>query len=265
LLVDRVFRQGRRYDFRVVRCGRCDFVYVTPRGQGEILGNQAGGAARRDAAIANAPIYGRGLAALRAAGMPEGAHILDLGCARGDFMAYAAARGYRLTGVDLNPRLADEARARGFSVHTGDLRELNLDLRVDALTMWDVIEHVDAPVEVLAACRHVLAPGGLVFFHTGNASFQIPKARILNRFKPGGGPYLIPYQHLSHFDPDSARSAMARAGLEPVSVFFAGTLHYPDPKKRLAMQAINALGSLPARFGGPLLTNAMGVVGRRVD
>ncbi len=268
LLVDRVRRQGAVYDFQVVRCGRCGFVYVTPRGSGTVFSNLTGGAARRDAAVANAPIYTRGLAALRRAGLPEGGRILDLGCARGDFLAFAAEHGYRAIGVDLHPGLSDEARARGFTVHTGDLRDLvdggqaALGPDFDAVTLWDVIEHVDDPVAVLAACRAVLRPGGLLFFHTGNARFQIPKARVQKLLRPDGGPYLIPYQHISHFDPESARSVLARAGFEPRSVFFAGTLRYRQAWKYGAMAALNAVGALPARFGGPLWTNAMGAIGQ---
>lgn len=265
LLTDPVIRRGRRYDFQIVRCGACGFVYVTPRGEGELFANTAGGAARRDAAVANAPIYAGGLAALRRCGLPEGGRILDLGCARGDFLDYASARGFAVAGIDLNPQLAEAARLRGFAVQTGDLRDLALEPTYDAVTLWDVIEHVDDPVSVLAACRRALKPGGLVFFHTGNARFQIPKARLLRRLRPGGGPFLIPYQHLSHFDPDSARAALARAGLEPVEVFFAGTLSYREPRKHRAMQLANRLGALPPRFGGPLLTNAMGAIGRRAD
>jgi SAM-dependent methyltransferase len=265
VLVDRVRRAGRSFDFHVVACGACGFVYVTPRGTGDVFGNVAGGAARTDAAVANAPVYRRGLARLRGAGLPAGGRILDLGCARGDFLDFAARRGYQVTGVDLNPRLAETARQRGFAVHTGDLREVGLPATFDAVTMWDVIEHVDEPVAVLAACRAALRPGGLVFFHTGNARFQLPKARLLARLRPAGGPYLIPYQHVSHFDPPSARRALAAAGLEPVAVFFAGTLRYRQVGKRLAMGVANVLAGLPARLGGPLLTSSLGAIGRRPD
>ena len=265
LLVDRVRRGRKRYDFNVVRCERCGFVYVNPRGSGSLFDNEAGGAARLDAAVANEPIYVRGLAGLREAGLPAEARILDLGCARGDFMAFAKSRGLKVEGVDLNPALAQQARDRGFEVVTGDLRALDLEPVYDAVTLWDVIEHVDDPVGVLVACRKVLKHNGLVFFHTGNARFQIPKAKVLSLLKPDGGPYLIPFQHLSHFDPDTAASAFARAGLEPVSVDFAGTLHYRDARKRRVMTAVNTLGALLPRVGGPLLTNAMGAIGRRVD
>lgn len=263
LLVDTVRRGGHDFAFHIVRCGACGFVYVTPRAQGALFDNEAGGAARRDAAVANAPIYATGLRELRRAGLPDGGLILDLGCARGDFLAYASARGYRVLGVDLNPKLAAEARERGFEVLTGDLRDLTGLPAVDAVTMWDVIEHVDDPVAVLAACRDALRVGGLVFYHTGNADFQIPKARWLLRLRPAGGPYLIPYQHISHFDPRSARAVFEAAGLTPTAVFFAGTLHYRQAWKRLAMSGFNLLGALPARLGGPLLTNAMGAIGRR--
>ncbi len=269
LLLDRVPRRGgipgERWNFPVVRCGRCGFVYVTPRGSGALFNNLSGGAARRDAAVANRPIYVTGLARLRRLGLPPTAKVLDLGCARGDFLAFATAAGFSVEGVDLHPGLAAQARERGFAVHTGDLRDLAAGLgpRFDLVTLWDVIEHVDDPVAVLAACRQVLRPGGLVLFHTGNAAFQIPKARWLYRLRPGGGPHLIPYQHLSHFDPASAGRALAAAGLEPLWTGSLGTLHYRQAWKRLAMGALNALGALSPRFGGPLLTNAMGAVGRR--
>jgi len=199
---------------------------------------------------------------LRRSGLPPGGRILDLGCARGDFLAYATAQGFTVQGVDLNPRLAEEARGRGFDVVTGDLRELALP-PADAVTMWDVIEHVDDPVAVLAACRGALRPGGLLFFHTGDADFQIPKARLLSRLRPTGGPYLIPYQHVSHFDPRTARAALTAAGLEPVDVFFAGTLRYREAWKRAAMGLVNLAGRLPPLVGGRLRTNAMGAIGRR--
>jgi 2-polyprenyl-3-methyl-5-hydroxy-6-metoxy-1,4-benzoquinol methylase len=263
LATDRVWRAGCRHDFHIVRCALCRFVYVTPRAAGPIFGAEPGGAARRDAAVANRPIYARGLAALRLAGLSPDGHILDVGCARGDFLAFAAQRGYRVTGVDINPGLSAEAAARGWEVQCADLRAWAPSDAFDAVTLWDVIEHVDDPVSMLRVCREAVHPGGLVLFHTGNAAFQIPKARILSSIRPDSGPYLIPYQHLTHFDPVSARRALATTGLDPVAVFFAGTLHYRQCWKRLAMGAINLAGCWSYRLGGPLLTNALAAIGRR--
>jgi SAM-dependent methyltransferase len=236
---------------------------VTERATAEGLGNVHGGAARRDAALANRPIYVAGLGALRGEGLAADARILDVGCARGDFLEFASVRGYRVTGVDLNPDLADQARRRGFEVHTGDLRELTLPDAPDAITMWDVIEHVDDPVEVLAACAAVVRPGGWVLFHTGNARFQIPKARILARLSPRGGPFLIPQQHLTHWDPSTAEKGLKKAGLVPKRVFFAGTLHYRQVWKRAAMGVVNGVGSAADKLGLGLYSSSMAVIGQR--
>lgn len=238
-------------------------MYVTPRGRGPLFGWEDGGVARGDAARANRPVYEAGLAHLRRAGLPAGGRVLDVGCARGDFLWAAATAGFDVEGVDINSGLAAAARARGFEVHTGDLRTLHLEATYDLVTLWDVIEHVDDPVALLAACRDVLVPGGLVLFHTGNARFQIPKARLLGALPGDRGPFLIPYQHLTHFDRRSARTAVTAAGLDVVATFFAGTLHYRRRWKRVAMGVMNAVAAAVAAAGGPLFTNAFATMGRR--
>lgn len=263
MLVDFVWRDGRRFDFPVVRCLGCGFTYVTPHGVGEVLGNVSGGGAWSAAATVNRTIYASGLRRLAGSGMAPGSTILDLGCGYGDFLAFAEARGFRVVGMDLDPAAAERARARGFEVLTGDLRGLAIGQEVDALTMWDVIEHVDDPVGLLRTAAGVLRPGGLLFFHTGNARFQIPKARVMKTVRPMGGPYLASHQHVSHFEPASARRALEAAGLEPLDVFYAGTLRYPQWKRRVPMSVLNAVLSLSRRVGGPLLTSAMGVIARR--
>lgn len=51
-----------------------------------------------------------GEARLADAMAPRGARILDVGCGQGRMGAYLAARGHRVTGVDLDPHLVDRAR-----------------------------------------------------------------------------------------------------------------------------------------------------------
>lgn len=51
-----------------------------------------------------------GEARLSDAMAPRGARILDVGCGQGRMGAYLAARGHRVTGVDLDPHLIDRAR-----------------------------------------------------------------------------------------------------------------------------------------------------------
>jgi SAM-dependent methyltransferase len=267
LIHDRVRRGGEVFDFPIVRCRRCGLIYTNPRAHSTVFGNVAGGAARGDAAVANQPIYRRGMSALddhlpQTSGRP--ARLLDVGCAAGDFMAYARNRGWDVVGADISPKLVSKARARGFAVVQGDLRELDLaPASYDVVTMWDVIEHLTDPQSYLRHIRRLLRPGGLLFFHTGNARFQIFKARVLSRLLPDRGPFVIPYQHLYHFDPATARRLLLVTDYEPIAVFSCGTLAYPSPIKRLLLGTFNAAAARLARFGLPLWTSAMGVLARR--
>lgn len=269
LVHDLVWRDGRVFDFPIVRCANCGLIYTNPRARGAVFGNLAGGGARGDAAVANRPIYRRGMSALqRHVTQPAGrpVRLLEVGCAAGDFIAYAQDRGWDAVGIDVSPKLVAAARARGFTVLHGDLAKLDLlPERYDVVTMWDVIEHLDDPRGYLLAIRRLLRPGGLLFFHTGNARFQIFKARVLNRVFPERGPFVIPYQHLYHFDPDTARRLLRATGYSPIDVFSCGTLAYPSWAKRLALGAFNAVAGRAARLGLPLWTSAMGVLGRKPD
>src|SRR5439155_13535784 len=62
--------------------------------------------------------------------LPAGAAVLDLACGLGRHAIGMTRRGYRVTGVDFNPRYleiaADEARRAGVDVRwiAGDMREL---------------------------------------------------------------------------------------------------------------------------------------------
>jgi len=96
------------------------------------------------------------------------------------------------------------------------------DRQFDAVTMWDIIEHARRPVDLLAAVRQRLAPGGVIAIATPNqasilhliagALYHASGGRIqapLNKM------YLIP--HFLYFTPQSLAETARRAGLEMVT------------------------------------------------
>ncbi len=70
---------------------------------------------------------------LAAAGpLPANAAVLDVGCGDGfhlDLLREFGPSGWQLEGVDLDPRAADAAEARGLVVHRGSIEELDLPAR----------------------------------------------------------------------------------------------------------------------------------------
>lgn len=134
-----------------------------------------------------------GLAAVCAYGMPEfynlaihleqrialhpwlkigaGTRVLDVGCGVGRWSRLLAARGARVTGVDLSPTMIAQARQRAardgvadrcrFEVR--DLSSLDVGEQFDLVLSVTVLQHILDPErlrDALAAMRAHLAPGG---------------------------------------------------------------------------------------------------------
>ena len=101
------------------------------------------------------------------------ARVLDLGSGRGTFLELLRDTGIGGYGVDLDPKMTDEVRARGLEAYTGDalehLRSL-ADASLDGLYARHVAEHIlpGELVAVLRECRRVLKPGSPVVFVTPN-------------------------------------------------------------------------------------------------
>ncbi len=108
------------------------------------------------------------LFAIREAGVET---VLDLGCGTGNHAIPLAARGYRVTGVDRSADMIAAAAAKpgdAVAFHTGDIRDIDLDRRFDAvLMMFAVLGYQTANRDVLAALatarRHLVAGGLLIF------------------------------------------------------------------------------------------------------
>src|SRR5262249_16051835 len=95
------------------------------------------------------------------------------------------------------------------------------ELRFDAISMWDIIEHSRAPVELLAAARDVLAPGGVIGISTPNQRSILDLVAGL-LYRASGGRITRPLEKFSvggaflYFSPDPLVDALGRASLEPV-------------------------------------------------
>jgi SAM-dependent methyltransferase len=76
----------------------------------------------------------------------------------------------------------------------------------DAITLWDVLEHVPHPVAFTAACSRLLRPGGHLFVNVPD--LDSIQARILGHRWP-----LLLAEHLNYFTRDSLRLCAQRSNL----------------------------------------------------
>jgi SAM-dependent methyltransferase len=97
--------------------------------------------------------------------------LLDIGCAVGDFLAHMRDKyHWQVCGVEVSDYAAGLARKRyGLDVFTGTLEEAHYpDNTFDAVTMWDVLEHLHDPSSALKEICRILKPGGRLVLRVPN-------------------------------------------------------------------------------------------------
>ncbi|MDP2864813.1 MAG: class I SAM-dependent methyltransferase [Elusimicrobiota bacterium] len=150
--------------------------------------------------------------------LPAG-RLLDIGCAGGELLKTAAARGWEAEGVELAPLLAAKALARGFKVHTRPVEEAGLaGGAYDAVTVLGVFSLMDNPPAATAELLRLLKPGGVIYIRDLNAAFHLPFYRLEKAgfFRPlGVSPSVI---HNFNFRAGTLRVLLGRAGFRGIRI-----------------------------------------------
>jgi SAM-dependent methyltransferase len=105
--------------------------------------------------------------------LPPEPDLVDIGCGDGFFLSLVG--GARKRGLELNPDAVRRAREKGLDVREGLLPTL-ADASTDVLTLFQVLEHVEKPAEVLRDAARVLRPGGRLFVAVPNDEAYIGRA-----------------------------------------------------------------------------------------
>ena len=183
--------------------------------------------------------------------------LLDIGCATGQFLAEMRRfPGWQVHGVEPSQDAARFARdVLGLDVHQGELASAAYpDAHFDVVTMWDVLEHLYDPREILQEISRILKPDGVLVMRT--PSLRSADARAFGPYWAG----LDSPRHLAIFSHDTVAALLASSGfaLRQISTgggsFFIGLLslrfwleeRLPDNRVRHAL--LRLAGSLPARL-----------------
>jgi len=166
---------------RLVRCEGCTLTYSDPPRQVDAVRGEYERVYQREAEVTRMTARRMAVFAefFRRVSVGGDARLLDVGCGTGDFLLLAREHGWRPTGIDLSERAAARARARGCDART-EWAGLP-SAAFDVVTMWNVVEFVSEPLQMLHDVCRVLVPGGRVFLRTPNERFQLAAYRWRQR------------------------------------------------------------------------------------
>ncbi len=222
-------------DIKVVRCSHCGTVSLSAAGGNEevsdlyssdyyeergeyFFGNSVVDPAEGDES-ASVVDFKRGLDLIE--GLKKPGRLLDIGCAMGVFLSLAKSRGWEVYGTDVSEFAVKFASERfSMDCRAGSLREAKFpDKHFDVITMWDVLEHFDDPLEELREVRRILADDGILIFDTPNED-SLMRVFAHMAYICSGGIINYPVRklyhefHLYYYSPATVRLLFEKAGFK---------------------------------------------------
>ena len=149
--------------------------------------------------------------------------ILDVGCNNGSFLALMAKEGWETYGVDFSQTAINNAQTVFGQEHTfcGDLEQAGYeDGFFDVVTLYDTIEHLPNPRQVLQEVKRICKPSALVVIQT--VDFDSVNAKVFPRS------LLFPAQHLYYFRERDLRGRLQQLGFSLAEARYdtSGPLRY---------------------------------------
>ena len=167
----------RLNDSIVYACSECDFHFLNRLDTGPGSSEQVGVLSEEARqyiemrADEGAHLHPNRLHLVEKLAQPSHSTLLDIGAGLGQFQLLAEEHGYKTSGIEPSSLRRQYALERFSLQLSGQLVDSdewqnNYAGYFDLMTLWDVIEHVNFPLETLKASLKLLKPGGIILLDT---------------------------------------------------------------------------------------------------
>lgn len=139
--------------------------------------------------------------------------VVDLACGDGDFVELLNERGISCRGIDRDPAMCREAKARGRTIVCQDVFEFlkgELPESIGGLFSAHLVEHLpyEKVIELIELGYRVLRPGGVIIIATPNVRGLFPHLES----------FYMHYGHTAFYHPKLLAFFLTQAGFEKVEV-----------------------------------------------
>jgi len=206
---------------KLYRCVKCDFIFVypTPENLSDIykedyfhdVGDQEFGYTNYDD-DKDSMKHVFELYLDRLEELVKNKNIFDVGCATGYFLDIAKNKGWSTHGIEISDYAGETSRERGHDVVTGLLPDVGFSKKMDAVTLWDVLEHVDNPKTYLRAVNKIMNKEGYLAINTVDTGSWWAKLTG-KRWH-----LIVPPEHLNYYNKENLRLILEKTGFEMVDV-----------------------------------------------
>jgi len=168
------------------------------------------------------------------------AKILDIGCGGGLFLSLLKQAGAEVIGIELSDSRAQYAKTKhGLEINKypieNDFWQKRYANHFDAVTLWDVIEHVNYPFQTLQSAANVLKQGGLLLIDTPcRDSFYHQFGALTYKLTGGRFPTFLNAMYSSHlfghkqiFATNEMKELFESVGLEVIDLHKFHELSFP--------------------------------------
>jgi SAM-dependent methyltransferase len=246
--------------FRLVQCSRCGLVFVENRPSEQQLSqfyNKESYHVELTDDSSSPSLWHKRTAARQfefVQRYKKHGRVLDIGCSVGFFLRIAKEHGWETFGVDRNVRSVQYAKENyGLNVSSVGFEEAGFTPKsFDVVTLWDVIEHLPAPISTLCQIAGLLKDDGILVFETPNIDGLFPRWSYPVGKWMDYWPHPTPPGHLFQFSKKTIRLLLKEAGFRPLAIEDGRiALSYTFGAQSLK-RAIYSAAFIPVALVGPL-------------
>jgi 2-polyprenyl-3-methyl-5-hydroxy-6-metoxy-1,4-benzoquinol methylase len=199
----------------IIQCNKCSFVFIPPYYRKSISY-----ADYKDESVANQVRKGNNWVKIQRHKLrfklirkyKKSGKLFDLGVGWGHFLLTAKMLGYEVSGIEISEQPYLYAKNDlGLPVQHVDFFKMDENNKVDIITMWDVLEHIDRADSVIEKCARLINKGGYIVI-------QVPQIDSYIAKKYGKDWKMMGLDHVNYFSKKTITELLRKNGFEVTTI-----------------------------------------------